>query len=946
MTGIQNGKTRNLEKPFPGCLGKMVNLFDLSAGMPGNRLLTEKPYGSPLSRSCSDVSRLSPIRDLVEDKVISSESRRTSLSKRSISKPIKMLMAEQMTKEVVSSGNSPNVVARLMGLDAIPRQMPHSASQRSHGRSYSQFDVPLDYWQQRHQQLETEDRLEIRQHPELNDFKDVHEIWQSHNACVKDNSSQRERFGGSESDKKMALVREKFTDLKRLGTDEKLRQSKKYQDALEVLSSNKDLFLKFLQEPNYMFSQHPYDLQSILPPSDTKRITVLRPAKKVDSEIISGSQKQFPIKKTSTTEQANRDKRSGFSTPTNCKFEDTRIQTTRIVVLKPSQGKSHDIKTVLLPCSSLPSSVSIEDNQGDFEENNERESREDAKEIARQMHENLAASVFSNGYFGDESSFHKSENEFAVENFSYSEPMSPTSRHSWDYINQTDSPYSLSSFSRASYSPESSVCREAKKRLSERWSMMSSNGSCQEKRHMQRGSSTLGEMLAVPDMNKFPRPEEDSSHGQEARESTSSLITISNGKDNYDATPRDFSRSKSIPASSTSYGTRPELEVSHPKMEKTEITEVTKAKSVKSSLKGRVSSLFFSRNKRSSKHVSSQSDTATDSGLPTYADPSEHDSDIVPSNKASSSDLFSNEPKSTPSPAKAGFSVSKSFKNESCSENQEQPSPISVLEPLFDEDDHSIPEFYNNLKPDENGTELSSHITKLNLIDKSPPIGSVARTLSWDDSCIETANPYSLKSTMLPIGTEEEKQECFFLVQTLLSAAGLNNEVQSDQLIPRLYSLDSPLDPSLRENYIGLNNWESLHEVEQRQRRSTQKLVFDCVNTVLMDLAGCGSATCQRGMLHSVSPCKIQDHASSTTTTIVDGVWNQIKEWFCGEVMCVFGDFGYNSLVMGRVVSKEVVGKVWVQHLTIEIEDIQKEIEKNLLEELVQEAVEEFTGGL
>lgn len=51
----------------------------------------------------------------------------------------------------------------------------------------------------------------------------------------------------------------------------------------------------------------------------------------------------------------------------------------------------------------------------------------------------------------------------------------------------------------------------------------------------------------------------------------------------------------------------------------------------------------------------------------------------------------------------AGFSVSKSFKNDSCSENQEQPSPISVLEPSFDEDDHSIPEFYNNLKPEENG---------------------------------------------------------------------------------------------------------------------------------------------------------------------------------------------------------------------------------------------------
>lgn len=44
MNGVQNGKNRNLEKPFPGCLGRMVNLFDLSTGVAGNRLLTDKPH--------------------------------------------------------------------------------------------------------------------------------------------------------------------------------------------------------------------------------------------------------------------------------------------------------------------------------------------------------------------------------------------------------------------------------------------------------------------------------------------------------------------------------------------------------------------------------------------------------------------------------------------------------------------------------------------------------------------------------------------------------------------------------------------------------------------------------------------------------------------------------------------------------------------------------------
>lgn len=44
MNGIQKGKSRNLKEPFPGCLGRMVNLFDLNIGVPGNKLLTENPY--------------------------------------------------------------------------------------------------------------------------------------------------------------------------------------------------------------------------------------------------------------------------------------------------------------------------------------------------------------------------------------------------------------------------------------------------------------------------------------------------------------------------------------------------------------------------------------------------------------------------------------------------------------------------------------------------------------------------------------------------------------------------------------------------------------------------------------------------------------------------------------------------------------------------------------
>lgn len=572
-----------------------------------------------------------------------------------------MLIAEEMSKETISTETPPNVVARLMGLDAIICQQPHLASQRSHSRNCSYSNVPMDYWQQEHESIVSQELHEIRQYPEQNNFKDVYEIWQSHNDRVRDKASQKDRYSGSPSEKKMALIRQKFTDLKLLATDEKLRQTKQFQDALEVLSSNNDLFLRFLQEPNSMFSQHLCDLQPF-PPSDIKRITVLKPAKMVDISKIAGSRKQIKIKKTSQTEQVgNRDKRTfGFSSPTNCKAEDSHIQTTRIVVLKPNLAKSQDNKTVVLPHSSLPSALGTEDDHGEPENDGACESSEIGKEVTKQVCENfsghrrdgtLLSSVFSNGYIGDESPFDKSENEYAMENLSDAELMSQTSRHSWNHKSRSDSRYSQS-FSRKSYSPESSVCREAKKRLSERWAMMASSGSCQEKRHMRRSSSTLGEMLAISDTKKSPGPEEDSSHKQEARVSTSCLITNSNGNNKCNAASTSFSRSKSVPVSSTICGSRLDLEASGSNIEKTESSkEVTKERTVKFKLKERVSSLFFSRNKKIGKEESSQPSVTDPECHPSIV-ASEHDSDIALSSKAPSSDLLSMEPKQATSPTK------------------------------------------------------------------------------------------------------------------------------------------------------------------------------------------------------------------------------------------------------------------------------------------------------
>ncbi|KAJ9697107.1 hypothetical protein PVL29_009045 [Vitis rotundifolia] len=964
MSGIHNSKTRGFEKPFPGCLGRMVNLFDLSAGMPGNRMLTDRPHldGSPLSRSRSDVARVSsPTGDQVEDKLMVSELSRTS-NRKSNGTPMKMLIAQEMSKEVDLKHNPPNVVAKLMGLDAFPGRQPDLSPQRSHSNGYSRnisthSGIPLGCWQQEHGFFDKQMQNDGHCCQDQNDCKDVYEIWQQSQKTnyIRDKSPQKGRQGDNANEKKMALVRQKFIEAKRLATDEKLRQSKEFQDALEVLSSNKDLFLKFLQEPNSLFTQHLYELQSIPAPSDTKRITVLKPSKVMDNNkfAASGKKSEKQIRKPVQIGQANAD--------------EYPPQPTRIVVLKPSPCKAHEIKVVVSPPSSSPRVLCDEDFHGEPDADEACESREVAKEITRQMRENLS------GHRRDETllllSFTKSENEFAVGNLSDSEVMSPTSRHSWDYINRLGSPFSSSSFSRASYSPESSVCREAKKRLSERWAMMASNGSCQEQKHVRRSSSTLGEMLALSDIKRSVRLEEvDISKVQDPRGSTSCVTGNLVKDEEADNSPRNLLRSKSVPVSSTVYGARLNVEVSHPEVGKTHVPkELTKAKSTKSSFKGKVSSLFFSRSKKSSKEKSGvsqcrdESSSATAETLPVHTTPGKVCDDVSQcandsgteegishglhrsSSKPSSPDLIGMVPTQSIISNEAGLSVAKPVTPGNPSESQDQPSPISVLEPPFEEDYNTNLEFSGNIKTDQQGTQVLVHPLKSNLIDKSPRIESIARTLSWDDSCTETATPYPLKSSLASSRAEEDEQDWLFFVQTLLSAAGFDDNVQTDSFFSRWHSPETPLDPALRDKYAELNDKEILHEAKRRQRRSNRKLVFDCVNAALVDITDYGPDCTQRARSYS-GAYNAGVEGGSSSPILVERVWARMKEWFSGEVRCVWGEGGDNNLVVESVVRKEVVGKGWVEHMRLAVDNIGKEIEGKLLEELVEEAVVELTG--
>ncbi|GMI98668.1 TON1 Recruiting Motif 20 [Hibiscus trionum] len=989
MNGIQQRKGQNIEK-FPGCLGRMVNLFDLNSGVPGNRLLTDKPHrdGPSHSRSQSDVVRmLSPtFGDPIEDKVMVSELRKTLSSKKGNVTPMKMLLAQEMSKDVESKRNPPNVIAKLMGLDA-PRQQHSSSPKRcrfkgSSRHSLCHSEIPVESWEQDQGFPDEQMQCEASPCEVPNKYKDVYEIWQQspRTTYSRDSSPQNGSYIDNVNENKMALVRQKFMEAKHLVTDEKLRQTKEFQDALEVLSSNRELFLKFLDEPNSTFSQHLNNFRSLSLPPQTKRITVLRPSKMIDKEKLAGTgdKADKQTKKPMQTGQVigwgrNNTASSPFPSP---KVDEYLSQPTRIVVLKPSPGKTQDIiRTPASPSPPLARILLGGDLCEEPEEDDAQESKEVAKEITRQMRENmmghrrdetLLSSVFSNGYTGDDSSCNRSENEYAVENLSDSEVMSPTSRHSWDYINRFASPYSSSPFSRASCSPESSVCREAKKRLSERWAMMTSNGSSQEQRHGRRSSSTLGEMLALSDTKKLLRSEEEgSSKEQEARGSTSCIASNLYKEESTSDSPKNILRSKSVPGSATMYGVGLNGEVSDAEARKEQVPkELMKAKSMKSSLKEKVSSLFFSKNKKTNKekYCGSQYTDESPSATPgTPGSPLIHprhinndasqctnDSHIQEclslvlggsASKTPLPDLIGTGQKQGMIAVEGGLSVAKPSIPSRITENQEQPSPISVLEPPFEEDENTISESSGGIKPVHRGLGVPP---RSNLIDKSPPIESIARTLSWDDSCSETAT-LSYPSTVSSVTNEEERDWISF-VQLLLSAAGLNGEeVQFDSFIARWHSPESPLDPCLRDKYANLNNKEPMHEAKRRQWRSNRKLVFDCVNAALVELTGCGSDSSMRAIM-SFDRAQTRGKESASPM-LVDHVWSQMKEWFSVKVKRSVGDDGdsdSDSLAVENVVRKEVAGKGWVDNMKLETDNLGREIEGRLLEELVEEAVIDF----
>uniref|UniRef100_A0A7N0U8Q5 DUF4378 domain-containing protein n=1 Tax=Kalanchoe fedtschenkoi TaxID=63787 RepID=A0A7N0U8Q5_KALFE len=886
MNEMQKGRS---SKTQPGCMGRMVKLFDMDGSTPGNKLLTDKPHNNGYSlRSCpADL-----IMPSEEGKPILSQSGKTSGRR-----PMKMHLDHELSKEVESRHTAPNLVARLMGLDTLPKRQVDGSSKRKEdcGSTMMGLEKALPSWPHEPELLGKAVPCEDEQYPE--DFTS----YAHHQQTI------------IEDEKEVDIVgqKQKHVEARHLVANQSVDGSEESEGIEEILKSNKDLFLEFLQQPNSLFAQHLSEM-STCPPSGTKRITVLKPSKTADNHSFPGKKTEKWVTKPIQVTQTNvwnKTNFGGLPVSSNWKADDDP-QPTRIVVLKPSLEKASHNRDEYTSPSLSPRTTHGENCFMGGVEPDAQQSRNMAKEITNIIRENLGSlqmydsffsSVLSSGYNGDESSPEKSENEYAAG--SDSEAMSPTSRVSWGYIDQFAS--CSSSVSHVPRARESSICREAKKRLSRRWKAMELNGNTQEQRHVRSHSSnTLREMLALSESKKWIRSPDN--NGEEPKGSGAS-------KEDETAyySPRNLMRSKSVPLSADRNYEWVNDGKLHP--------EVTKSPNEKellktSNLKSLVTSLLFSRFKKPDKD---NSDTA-----------------LHKDGSSATSIRHIGEIADGTGSHEVGLSVTKPVMNGNLMENQDQPSPISVLEPLFADDDSRSADSSGLLSTEHPVIMTSASKTNSPMLGKSPPIESVARTLCWNNyACVESASACPFNFSLVCSGPEEEQDWCI-LVQALLSTVVLSNDIPSDSCMDWWHA---PLDPLLRDKFANETN-HFMHEAKRRRWRSNRKLIFDSVNEALKEIA------------HPELEANIKNstrHPETGLPILVDQVWATMSQWISEKARCACSDDGEDispNLVVERVVRREVAGKTWVDGTCTEVNRVGNAIEQKLIDELLEETVLQLTA--
>ncbi|KAL4021769.1 hypothetical protein IC575_020585 [Cucumis melo] len=812
-------------------------------------------------------------------------------SKGSFGAPVKKLLADEMSKETEMKKRSPNIIAKLMGLDGMPptrcannRQKcpsegssPRCISKEKVGRRGTYFDGQVTKRSSKDQQ----------------EFKDVFEVLETSKTGQSRNPDQGTGyFEVTESE--MAFIRQKFLDAKRLSTDEKSQDSREFHDALDALESNRDLLLKFLHQPGSLFTRHLHDLQDV----GSCSVRGCLPA----IESLDNRKHDYPGFRDNSdrgTPPKNRSKSinnhssysdSSFSAHSSKSSQILESKDeldhlpTRIVVLKPNIGKVQNARNIIFQahsfeeCSDLGELKTVERTNKEFRGKKDsldkkvvsrhscKESREIPNGKTRQMRNEVSVSPLNStcsnfqGYAGDESSCSLSGNESSEEPVVRNVNLKSSSNLNMGYRQSS------------SRHKESSISREAKKRLTARWR---SSRISEDKGVVSRGS-TLADMLAA---NAKEVTLADS-YAQIAEEGFAGKFSndVQPGKkvepfgissnDGWKDGSIKLTRSRSLPASSIGFG-RPKtmhrsdkhliskerkrennksVKINFDQRECLPLQKSTPSKITPSFKGNQISTNACSLDHSSSKMASTEfeascsyvndrnpiSQSVEDDGdgcTMTFhetpndleLDSSEYISTVGNSCVDHQDNTIQEEELSAASPVLLHKSVP-ALESPATSKEADQPSPVSVLEPAFGDDLSSCSECFESVSADLQGLRMQLQLLKF----ESEAFTEGPMLVSSDEDSTEVSSelPNEKKG---PWRTNDCWELSYLL--DILTHAGLNNNSNASAVLATLNSSNCPIDPKMFEQL------EEKHSVAPSTTRSDRKLLFDHIYSGIMTIS-------------------------------------------------------------------------------------------------------------
>ncbi|CAN6353547.1 unnamed protein product [Urochloa humidicola] len=463
---------------------------------------------------------------------------------------------KEAPKQVEFTHCSPGIVARLMGLDTVPR--PKKVLDRCQSDIHANLQRHLSGVVQEVACASSGDQPCNVSSGELPALKDVFEVTEMENMATHEllqPQNEEQYLRNLEAD--LEFVRQKFLDAKRLATDEGHRNSKEFSEALDILHSKKDAFLEILEENKTAmsgFSGHILSCSGLQCSPHTSSTTA---AESSDQEILCSMagvcdemfdrprefEKLIPSMLLKETSVASMEPLA----PNGGKSKSSRHRS-QIVVLKPNlQRKS------FTPVVSSQEASKYKQRRGTQHSKPLHHSKQYSVPQKNEVPEDegIATQKVRKQTTKSVSRRRQSREEYNLAVDTEKTKLASTSHDDIMTI------YS----SMNSAGP--SVSRKARKHLSERWQMACQSGS---EISIPKGITTLGEMLGLSDGDAQKETSHKGSSDpnlslSNVREVPASPLGISSKDgwkrgiycedDSRGSMSRNFPRSKSLPASST-----------------------------------------------------------------------------------------------------------------------------------------------------------------------------------------------------------------------------------------------------------------------------------------------------------------------------------------------------------------------------------------------------------